>query len=355
MLRISFAIPTYNFGSFLAETVDSIFRGANQLTVLDIEVVIVDGASSDHTCEVASELALKYPNLRYVQREQRGGIDFDMNLAASMCSGEYIWLLSADDVLDTGWDDALLPAISDHSPDVILVPAWLCTFDMKPMRRSRVFDTSSEQGMHVYQLNDDASVKRYLRQALTLEALFSYMSSIVVRRSTWISLPERSDYFGSCWAHCARLIRLLQPSCKSTSIIFLNSFLLNKRSGNDSFMENGLIRRLAISVDGWHRIATDFFPDLTTRFLVLRLIHNDASLLNFMYAILGARSAQDKQEVQRLGRIIYMGENKTTSSSWRYWMLLATPRLPFLENHLRKVIPRIAQLRHWFKGLSQPS
>jgi abequosyltransferase len=348
--RISFAIPTYNFGSFLAETVHSIFCGSNYLNVSEIEVVIVDGASTDDTPYVVSELSAKYPKLRYLRRSQRGGIDHDMDLAVSMCSGDYVWLLSADDVLAPGWDDALLPTIVAHGPDVVLVPAIICTIDMRPLRRNKIFAASSDDDPQVYRFDNEQCMITYLSHALTLEALFSYMSSVVVRRSTWRALPERRDYFGSCWAHCARLIQLFDKNKGPTSVAYLNRFVLNKRTGNDSFMENGLIRRLAISVDGWSRILLDFFPEDTVRRLVSRLIVRDSSFLNFAYAVLGSRTRQEKQEVFRLGRIVYLNSDKSLSSKVQYFILRAIPRLPHVEKVLRKIIPQLARLRHRIKG-----
>jgi abequosyltransferase len=351
MIRISFAIPTYNFGAFLAETVHSIYKGAHSLTGSQIEVVIVDGASSDNTPQVVADLCKVYSSIRYERRSARGGIDFDMNLAASICSGEYIWLLSADDLLSEGWDKALLTHLDNLQPDVVLVPAWLCTLTMKPMRRSRVFAISIEEEAACYRLGDQASVQEYLQKALTLEALFSYMSAVVVRKSTWNALPERQDYYGSCWAHCARLMALLKRSDGQATILYLNKFILLKRSGNDSFMENGLIKRLAITVDGWHRIAVDFFQNKQMRRLVGRLMYLDSSLLNLMYAKLGAKTSQDVQEVLRMGRVTYLGNYISHASRLKYLMLWVVPHAPKLEKLLRGWIPLIAYWRHRVKGL----
>jgi abequosyltransferase len=351
MIRISFAIPTYNFGAFLAETVHSIYKGAHSLTASQIEVVIVDGASSDNTPQVVAELSKVYSGIRYERRSVRGGIDFDMNLAASLCNGEYIWLFSADDLLSTAWDIALLTHLDKFEPDVVLVPAWLCTLAMKPMRRSRVFDIATEGDPKCYKLGDQASVQLYLQNALTLEALFSYMSAVVVRKSTWNVLPERQDYYGSCWAHCARLMALLKRSDRHASILYLNKFILHKRSGNDSFMENGLIRRLAITVDGWHRIAVDFFHDKKIRRLVGRLMYLDSSLLNLMYAKLGAKTSQDVQEVLRMGEVTYLGNYISHASRLKYLVLWVVPHAPKLEKLIRGWIPHIAYWRHRVKGL----
>jgi abequosyltransferase len=351
MIKISFAIPTYNFGEFLAETVHSIYKGAHQLSANEIEVVIVDGASSDNTQLVVAQLCEEYASIRYEPRLERGGIDFDMNLAASLCTGEYIWLLSADDLVCVDWDTVLLRHIDKFTPDVVLVPAWLCTLTMKPLRRSRVFDVAEDEDAQHFKLAGQTSVHNYLQKALTLEALFSYMSGVVIRKSTWASLQVRQDYYGSCWAHCARIIALLQRTDGQASILYLNRFLLRKRSGNDSFMENGLVKRLAITVDGWHRIAMDFFHDTKTRWLIGRLMYLDSSLLNFMYAKLGAKTNQEVVEVIRMGKVTYLSNYISLASRLKYIALIIAPHAPKLQQLIKGCIPRIAYLRHWIIGL----
>ena len=47
-IRLSICIPTYNFGEFIGATLQSIIKQATD----EVEIVVVDGASTDNTAEV---------------------------------------------------------------------------------------------------------------------------------------------------------------------------------------------------------------------------------------------------------------------------------------------------------------
>ena len=55
--KLSVCIPVYNFGSFLGQTLDSILL---QLTN-DVEVLVVDGASTDNTSQTMVQWMARYP------------------------------------------------------------------------------------------------------------------------------------------------------------------------------------------------------------------------------------------------------------------------------------------------------
>ena len=94
-ITLSICIPTYNFGPFIGETLDSIVPQLNEY----VEVIIVDGASTDNTGDVVSNYAKKYPQINYVLLEERGGIDQDMAKSVEMANGKYCWIFSSDDVM----------------------------------------------------------------------------------------------------------------------------------------------------------------------------------------------------------------------------------------------------------------
>ena len=87
---LSFAIPTYNFGKFIAETVKTIEDGAEILALSQFEIVILDGGSKDDTGNIVYGLAEKYKNIRYIKQAERGGIDRDINSVAEMTMGKKI-------------------------------------------------------------------------------------------------------------------------------------------------------------------------------------------------------------------------------------------------------------------------
>ncbi|MCM8797759.1 MAG: glycosyltransferase, partial [Candidatus Omnitrophica bacterium] len=97
-IKLSICIPTYNRARFLEETLESVTSQVND----NVEVVVVDGASTDNTAEVAERYRKKIANLVYYRGEKRLGVDRDMAKTIEISRGMYCWLLSDDDLLKPG-------------------------------------------------------------------------------------------------------------------------------------------------------------------------------------------------------------------------------------------------------------
>ena len=87
MVKVSILIPTYNYGRFLGECLDSVFAQ----TYRDFEVIVADDGSTDDTEQVARA----YP-VRYYKLEHRG-ISATRNFLLEQASGEFIASIDSDD------------------------------------------------------------------------------------------------------------------------------------------------------------------------------------------------------------------------------------------------------------------
>ncbi len=90
--KISVIICTYNRATYIAQAIDSIL---NQ-TYKNIEVIIVDDASTDNTEEVLAQ----YKNnslIKIFKNESNLGISKSRNKGVSFASGDYIAVLDSDD------------------------------------------------------------------------------------------------------------------------------------------------------------------------------------------------------------------------------------------------------------------
>src|SRR5438034_11114844 len=95
-LRLSVCIPTYNFGAFIGAKLDSIVAQATG----ELEIVIVDGASTDDTAHVVQQIGHVFPRLRFYRRDINGGEDEELAKAVALPRGDYCRLLSVDQVLE---------------------------------------------------------------------------------------------------------------------------------------------------------------------------------------------------------------------------------------------------------------
>ncbi len=87
---ISVVIPCYNHAHYLPEAIESL----RQQSFQDFEIIVVDDGSSDNTREVA----LEYPEVRYVYKEN-GGLSSARNTGIKESKGDFLVFLDADDWL----------------------------------------------------------------------------------------------------------------------------------------------------------------------------------------------------------------------------------------------------------------
>ena len=90
---VAVIVPSYNYGSFLVEAMESLLRQ----TLLPTEILISDDASTDNTFEIASAYQKQWPQLIKVNRNETNmGIVEHFRKAVALTSSDYICFLGAD-------------------------------------------------------------------------------------------------------------------------------------------------------------------------------------------------------------------------------------------------------------------
>jgi glycosyltransferase involved in cell wall biosynthesis len=90
---LSIGLPVFNGERYLAEAL----AGLQAQTLTDVEVVIADNASTDHTDEVAREVAAADPRFRYVRREHNIGLVPNYNQVFADTDSEFFAWHASDD------------------------------------------------------------------------------------------------------------------------------------------------------------------------------------------------------------------------------------------------------------------
>ena len=292
-MKLSICIPTFNFGAFIADTLDSI---VSQL-LADVEIVVLDGGSTDDTEGVVLRFANRYPAIRYIKQPHRGGIDRDMARSVELARGEYCWLFSSDDIMRPHALERILAQIPSGY-DIYLCGLTICDAQMRVLGEHPVLD--APQGS-TFKLDDPTQRRRYFSLAITTTAFFSFMGSIVIRRDRWLAGRLDEHFVGSCWAHVVRILRLIP---QGLSVKYLGQSLQLKRGGNDSFMDKGIAHRFAIAIDGYHRIARDVFGDDSYEAKQMRrVIVNEFPPKAFFSAKLQCIRASRMDDVRLLDRL----------------------------------------------------
>jgi len=120
---VSVVVPCYNYGHFLADCVASI---VNQPDV-ETDVLIIDDCSPDGSGQVAEQLAAEHTNVRAIRHERNRGHIATYNEGLPSMTGDYLVLLSADDLLAPG-SLARATALMEANPSVGMVYGNPLTF-----------------------------------------------------------------------------------------------------------------------------------------------------------------------------------------------------------------------------------
>lgn len=316
--RLSITIPVYNFAAFLSETLDTIL---DQDGAKDVEILIFDGGSTDHTPDLIAQYQKQHKNIRYVRRPQRGGIDRDMAFSVTESSGDYVWLFSGDDLFLPGSISKAL-ALIDGGADLYLTRHY----EWRDYEKDWiVWPTVETKDQTIFDLSNPVSRKEYFSKAQNTEAFFSFIGGLIVKKQTWESIPINEKFVGSCWAHAARLFELMP---KGLTVCVLADAYLNRRPDNDSFGSGSIVSRYRLTIDGFTDIADHFFgensPEAREVRRVLRAEYHPLAMQlgKFLCEIHPER--EDRTLIDRLFRKLY---NEANYACWRarfdYWRTTA--------------------------------
>ena len=114
---VSIILPVYNAQNHLARCIGSIL---NQ-TYKNIELIILNDGSKDHSLPVCEEFRAKDSRIVLVDKENSGVSD-TRNLGLKLAGGEYVQFVDSDDYIDPDFTQHLVEAAEAHHADLVIAP-----------------------------------------------------------------------------------------------------------------------------------------------------------------------------------------------------------------------------------------
>jgi glycosyltransferase involved in cell wall biosynthesis len=222
---VSVVIVNYNYAQFLGEAVRSVFSQ----TYSNIEIVIVDDASTDASGDVLEEIGRSRPDVKIVRREKNGGQSLATRTGFEASSGEYIVFLDSDDVL--------LPHFVETHVFVHLslrIPVGLTTSDMVQASRQRIA-TGTLQYFSAYVKSGTGKAPEMLRRVdvhapdlwpnpLSNGDISDHIYWIAPTNRTWVWAPTS----GNCFRR------------EAVALVINNEELKELRSCTDEYLIRGI-------------------------------------------------------------------------------------------------------------------
>lgn len=136
VMKVSFVIPAYNEERLLPKCLQSVFDEIDRVhdteARLDVEVVVVDNASTDGT----RDAALKFPNVTVV-RENLKGLVYARRAGWVATDGDVVANIDADTMLPEGWLSTVLREFKEDDGLVALSGPYVY-YDLSAGQRALV-------------------------------------------------------------------------------------------------------------------------------------------------------------------------------------------------------------------------
>ena len=180
MTNISILIPAYNVENYIEECLKSVL---SQTDLNNIEIVIVDNASTDSTKDIIKKYEREYSFIHGIYLTENVGLFLSRHIAISESIGEYCLFLDSDDMLiDNAIEIIRRDIIKYKDPDMIIYR--FRTFGIKEEESENILD------FHESKLCGSLEHKKLLYALSTTEAI----NNIWIKTIKKSKLKEFKDY-----------------------------------------------------------------------------------------------------------------------------------------------------------------
>jgi len=280
-IQLSICIATHNRSLFLKEAISSF---VSQLTN-EIEIIIVDGASTDDTKQVVEKYSSVNNSIKYLYLNEKGGIDKDYDIALQNANGKFCWLFSDDDICKPGILIFLLSLIKKDLYSLILINAELYNFNLDTKFKNSALNFESDR---VYNIDKESQVKFFE----DCTDYLSFIGCVVIDRKLWLS-RNREKYYGTEFIHVGVIFQEFLPK----SVYIISDPLIRIRLNNAQWVK----RSISLWILNWPKLVWSFknFNNISKSKIIAKESLSQYRRLLYFRAI-GLFNAQFHKEVMNL-------------------------------------------------------
>jgi succinoglycan biosynthesis protein ExoA len=145
-VRVSVAVPIRNEEAFIAATLDQLLD--QELEGIDLEILVVDGQSTDKTREIVAQYALKHPQVRLLDNPKQLS-SAARNVAIEKSTGKYVVIVDGHcEIPSRRHFREMVDAFEASGADCLGRPQPLDVSRATPLQRAIAMARSSRLGHH---------------------------------------------------------------------------------------------------------------------------------------------------------------------------------------------------------------
>ena len=117
---ISVIIPVYNAERTIRRCVESLALGRQR----NIQIILVDDCSKDHSWDICQELADEFPNVLCIKNDVNCGVSYTRNKALCLAEGSHVLFVDSDDWVSRNYAAALWDYAKQTGDDALILCAY---------------------------------------------------------------------------------------------------------------------------------------------------------------------------------------------------------------------------------------
>lgn len=183
---VSIIIPLYNVENYVIDSLKSAFAQ----TYSDIDFLLVDDCSTDHTMQIVEEYVLNHPRreaVRIIHHDKNLGLSAARNTGLEKACGEYVYFMDSDDEITEDCIENFYQAISDSGADWVMGNIELQGASSQHIKKVLERQIEGEEIFLSY-LNQEwleAACNKLLRRTFLIENELTFVSGLLHEDVLW--------------------------------------------------------------------------------------------------------------------------------------------------------------------------
>ena len=167
-VRVTIIVPVFNAENTLRDCVATICAQSEK----NIQIILVDDCSSDHSLEICEELAKNDNRIEIYTQEKNQGPSAARNIGIAHAKGKYVYFCDADDRMTSDCIEFLEKNISEDNVDMAVCGYYIDEQEVKEKNKTPA-RLSPHQAAYMIAGANEYQAKGYLWNKLFKRTLIS--------------------------------------------------------------------------------------------------------------------------------------------------------------------------------------
>ena len=169
-MLLTIIIPVYNVERYIERCLKSVFEsGAGNNP--EVEVIVVNDGTPDHSMEIVAEFEKAYDNLIIIN-QANAGLSAARNAGLRIARGKYIWFIDSDDYVVDNAVKELVTLAQEHEEEDIVFDTWWVYEDGSIQTYVKPLFTFKKHYRHYGEVHDGFFFYSKIRGGLVQRNLF---------------------------------------------------------------------------------------------------------------------------------------------------------------------------------------